>query len=205
MHEQVAPEKKYGAVPDVKIDLKNALETHADDVFNYIYRRGMPTREDAEDLTSDVFVEYYKNPGAFRGESGIRTWLYGIADNLRRDFYRRRERLLRAVPYDEADEDNPMRVAPAEVDAFPQPEDDCLRNEEKDKLQEILSHLNEEHRKVIVLRQCQKLSVRETAQEMNKTESAVKMLQMRAMQNLSERMCEDPFFSAPPKGGNFNE
>jgi len=205
LHEQVAPNKKCGAVPDVKIDLKNAWETYADDVFNYIYRRGMPTRQDAEDLTSDVFVEYCKNPGAFRGESGIRTWLYGIADNLIKNFYKRKKRLLRVVPYDESDEDNPMRVSPAEADAFPKPEDDCLKNEEKDKLQEILSHLNEEHRKVIVLRQCQKLSIRETAQEMNKTESAVKMLQMRAMQNLSERMCEDPFFSAPPKGGNFNE
>lgn len=39
-------------------------------------------REDAEDLTQEVFVRAYRNWDRFRGDSQISTWLYRITVNL---------------------------------------------------------------------------------------------------------------------------
>lgn len=38
-------------------------------------------REDAEELTQDVFVKAYTKLSSFRGESSLSTWLYRIAYN----------------------------------------------------------------------------------------------------------------------------
>lgn len=44
--------------------------------------RVIQNREDAEELTEDVFVKAFQNLESFRGESDFLTWLYRIAYNL---------------------------------------------------------------------------------------------------------------------------
>jgi len=40
------------------------------------------TREEAEDITQDVFLRAYKSIESFRGDSSISTWLYRITVNV---------------------------------------------------------------------------------------------------------------------------
>lgn len=44
--------------------------------------RVIQNREDAEELTEDVFVKAFQHLESFRGESDFLTWLYRIAYNL---------------------------------------------------------------------------------------------------------------------------
>lgn len=46
------------------------------------------SREDAEEVSQDVFVRIYRSLSRFRGESEFTTWLYRIAMNLARNKYR---------------------------------------------------------------------------------------------------------------------
>ncbi|MDR1381160.1 MAG: sigma-70 family RNA polymerase sigma factor [Tannerella sp.] len=68
-------------------------------------------REDAEELTQDVFVKAFRSLSSFRGDSSFSTWIYRIAYNMAVSAVRRKgpdfipvdENLLSGVP-DETDE-----------------------------------------------------------------------------------------------------
>ena len=52
-------------------------------------------RDDAMDLSQDVFIRVFRTIGQFRGQSALRTWIYRIAVNQARNrhrFWRRRRR-----------------------------------------------------------------------------------------------------------------
>jgi RNA polymerase sigma-70 factor (ECF subfamily) len=56
------------------------LEKYSKQVFTLIVRI-VENREDAEELTQDVFLKAYKSLSRFRKESSFSTWLYRIAYN----------------------------------------------------------------------------------------------------------------------------
>ncbi|MDR2498738.1 MAG: hypothetical protein LBD28_04795 [Tannerellaceae bacterium] len=37
-------------------------------------------REDAEDITQEVFVKAYRNIEKFRGDSSLSTWIYAVSE-----------------------------------------------------------------------------------------------------------------------------
>lgn len=55
------------------------------------------TREDAEELTQEVFVQAWRKLGQFRRESTLGTWLMAIAVSTARMWYRRRSRRVREI------------------------------------------------------------------------------------------------------------
>ena len=61
-------------------------------MFNLAYRM-VSNREDAEDLTQEIFVKMYRSIGKFRGKSKFSTWLYALAANTCRSGLRRARRI----------------------------------------------------------------------------------------------------------------
>jgi RNA polymerase sigma-70 factor (ECF subfamily) len=62
--------------------------------LNMIFRicsRYCKDREEAEDLTQDVFIRIDKNLGNFRGDSELGTWIYRLATNCCLDHLRKRK------------------------------------------------------------------------------------------------------------------
>jgi RNA polymerase sigma-70 factor (ECF subfamily) len=59
-------------------------------IFRMIYYR-TGSQEDAEDLTQDVFMKAYKNIKGLKSTAVFRSWLYRIAVNRVRDFYRKKQ------------------------------------------------------------------------------------------------------------------
>jgi RNA polymerase sigma-70 factor, ECF subfamily len=78
-------------------DLKSfkiLIDDHQKKVLNTCYRF-VNNKEDAEDLTQEVFIEVYKSISSFRGESKISTWIYRIAITKSLDFIRKKKRKKR--------------------------------------------------------------------------------------------------------------
>jgi len=56
------------------------VDRYGDRVFSLIFRI-TGVREDAEELTQDVFLKVYEKIGSYRGDSAFATWLYRITYN----------------------------------------------------------------------------------------------------------------------------
>ena len=60
------------------------VRRYKDRVYNAVYRF-LGNREDALDVSQEVFVRAYRGVADFRGHAKISTWLYSIAANLARN------------------------------------------------------------------------------------------------------------------------
>src|SRR5258705_2498142 len=64
---------------------------HQDRVFNTVLKMVQQVN-DAEEITQDVFIDVYRKPGAFQGQSAVTTWLYRVAMNKCIDHLRKKEK-----------------------------------------------------------------------------------------------------------------
>lgn len=152
-------------------------------------RRITGRREDAEDVVQQTFLSVLEHLDTFRGDGPIAGWVLRIAANHGLKLLRKR-RALPTVPLDAAAENEavglphpdyvaPWRDAPAEL---------AQRAEVRQLLDEALSELDDKYRVVFVLRDVEGFSVRETAEALGLTESAVKVRLLRARLALRERL-----------------
>lgn len=132
----------------------------------------------AEDIVSNVFLAAWRSAGAYRqGSRQFRRWIFGIARNEVRDYWRRRESAL------------PM----LDVDLFDRAED---RLASPDHLVEAIEHamagLTDEQRQVVVLRYFGNKSHEEIAATLGKREGAVRAQLMRALRQMRKVMIDAP-------------
>ena len=108
--------------------------------------------EDAEEAAQDAFLALWRGIDRFRQESSLSTWIYRLATNACIDTLRRRKKQSGSVSLDD------------EVDTSPQPQETVEHREAQKLLQEGLSALPEEYRKVLILREIEGLSYTEIAE-----------------------------------------
>lgn len=67
------------------------VETHRREIASFFYRL-TGSRDDAEDLSQDLWTRVFQKLGEFRGASSFRTWLFVIATRLAMDHHRAQQR-----------------------------------------------------------------------------------------------------------------
>jgi RNA polymerase sigma-70 factor, ECF subfamily len=141
-------------------------------VYAYIARR-VRDRDTAEDLTSDVFHKALANIRNFEWRGvPFAGWLLRIAGNMIADRAKRGVREVAGL------DDGP------EPGALPKLEE----TDQYAQLFRLVEELPADQRRVIGMRFAEEMSIREIAQELGRSEGAVKQLQFRALQNLRARM-----------------
>ena len=145
-------------------------ENNFERVYAYLARRARD-RDEAQDLTSEVFQQALAGLPRYewRGLPFI-AWLLGIAANVLRDGWRRAGRFEEVM----TDELEQMGI-----------EEDV---EQKAMLYQLVDSLPADQRQVILWRFVGQKSLREMATELGRSEGAIKQLQLRALQNLRERI-----------------
>jgi len=111
-------------------------------------------REDAEDLTQEVFVKAFEALPRFRGKSSFYTWLYRIAVNKTINYRKKRNR-KRALSLDQFDQEIKTDETYHELTAKGSPLRNISLSELQEKLNEALQHLSEKHRTVVVMHDMQ--------------------------------------------------
>lgn len=135
-------------------------------------------REDAEEVTQDVFLKVYKELGRFEFRSSLRTWIYRIAVNLAINAYKKSKR--RDSRQSELDEN--MEVA----DARSRADDGAIREEDAKLINSILDTLNPDHRACVVLRNIEGLSYQEIADTLKININTVRTRLKRARERMIE-------------------
>jgi RNA polymerase sigma-70 factor (ECF subfamily) len=148
-------------------------EMHADAIYRYVLYR-MPTAEDAEDLTAEVFLKMIEGLPRYQ-ITGVpfEAWLYRIAAARIADFYRRRKR-------------RPQVTLPDSLaDHIALPEDQIQRDQEIETLRGILAQFNADEQTILILRFVERKSHQEVASLLGKSANAVKAAQHRALIRLA--------------------
>lgn len=114
--------------------------------------------EDAEEAAQDAFLALWRGIDRFRQESSLSTWIYRLATNACIDTLRRRKKQSGSVSLDDEE------LFVDAVDTSPQPQETVEHREAQKLLQEDLSALPEEYRKVLILREIEGLSYTEIAE-----------------------------------------
>jgi RNA polymerase sigma-70 factor (ECF subfamily) len=142
------------------------LERYSTQVFSLIVKM-VGNREDAEELTQDVFVKAYGALASFRGESSFSTWIYRIAYNMAVSAVRKKKTAFMSV-----DEDRMPDVPDGEAEeAMPGTTDP----EERLRILNLaLERLSPEERAVIMLFYKENRSMEEIAAIAGLTVSNVK-------------------------------
>ncbi len=134
---------------------------HEKRIYNYCYRM-TNNREDAEDLSQEIFIKVYKNLNSFKGKSSFSTWIYRIAYNTCIDKYRKKK--VVAVSLTPNDEGEKQIDLPS---GEPLPEDRVVSREEYELVCECISALRPEYKAAVILRDIQNYSYDEIAEILN--------------------------------------
>lgn len=146
-------------------------------IYRYVYSK-VGNRQEAEDLTSQIFIKAVRGIDTERGVLSIQKWLFRVARTTIADYWRTYYRisassldeLLEAGWEGPADDEEQIAesTSPAE------------------RVERILQALPEHYREVLVCRFLLNLSIRETALRMGITEANVKVLQFRALKRAAD-------------------
>jgi RNA polymerase sigma-70 factor (ECF subfamily) len=152
-------------------------QTYHPAILRYITYR-ISDRDTAEDLTSEVFTRLMAAlGGATTPQHTLRGWLFGVASRVVSDYFRQRYRAPRRV---ELSETIPLMTA--------DPSDVVADHLVEEKLWRAIAELTEEQQNVITLRFGYGMPTQEVANQMGKSEGAIKQLQARAIANLSRKL-----------------
>ncbi len=146
---------------------------YVDPVYRYLFSR-VGNQQDAQDLTSQVFLAALEGLANYRDDGHFAAWLFGIARHKAMDHFRRRRPDL---PLD----------AFFDPPDFPDPLGTIIREEEKARLRSLVRELHENDQELLRLRFNAGLSFAEIAVLLNRTQEAVKKNLYRLIDRLAKK------------------
>ena len=145
-------------------------ENNFERVYAFIARR-VGDRDQAQDLTADVFHSALKNLPKFEWRGApFAAWLFRIAANAIADRGKRAAK-LEAI--------NLREIPEYEISSA-----DLAEAEHSARLFKLVEKLPADQRRVIALRFAQQKSIGEIARDLGRSEGAIKQLQFRGLQSL---------------------
>ncbi len=147
---------------------------NADKVYRYLCLR-LKSREEAEDLTADVFLKALR---AFKGGEPP-AWLFKIARNTLIDHWRRVKPLLFS---DFRDGDEALEIQDEGQDIH----EAAHVQHQYESVVEAFSVLTPEQQEVIILRFVEELPYSQVAEVMGRAEDAVRAIQSRGIKKLRD-------------------
>ncbi len=151
------------------LEFEEIFNRYVDQVHRFLYAR-LGNREDAEDLTSEVFMKAHRLLDRRRSQASIAQWLFTVARTVLADHWRRYYRGGATLPLEDWNAFDTDPVAERQD------------NGKKDRIvQEVLDGLPERYRRVLELRFLSGYTIEETARELAITPENAKVIQHRAL------------------------
>ena len=165
---------------------RQIYEDHADMVFNLCLNY-LQNKNDAEEVSQDVFVKVYQKLSKFQENSSIKTWIYRIAINQCLDFIKAKKRQKR-FGFNISVFGNQDRQ---EIDLLSNFDHPGVQLEDKEALEILFSHINDlpaKQKSALILKSIEGLSQKEIAEVLKLSVKAVESLLSRAKSNLKKKL-----------------
>lgn len=170
---------------DQLLNLQEIYDEYKSLVFNCALQY-VQNREDAEEVTQDVFLSAHDNLNNFKQNSKLSTWLYRITINKSIDFLKWKNRSKRfAVFIKLFKPDAPSYCEPKE---FNHPGVMLEDKEELSQLFSLINSLPENQKTALILLKIEELSQKEAAEIMQISTKALESLFQRAKNSLEKKL-----------------
>lgn len=163
--------------------LSSVFEAYADKIYRLAVSL-LHDEQSADGVVQDTFIKLIEHVDNFEGRSSISTWLYRVAYNECMMRVRRQRPQLQLDSLDDGEAFMPTNLTRwDEV-----PDTAILESEAVDEMRKAVEKLSPALQAVFTLRDVEELSIRETAQILEISESAVKVRLHRARLQLREQL-----------------
>jgi RNA polymerase sigma-70 factor (ECF subfamily) len=188
VEDRPAQDGEHGGHP-VTEAFDELFQAYEQKIFNLVYRL-VGNYEDAADLTSDTFVRALRGYDRFRGEAHPYTWLYRIALNLCKNYFRQQRHRSRVHSFslDSPVSSEEGSVARELQDRSPALDQQIEAQELGGEVQKCLLQLRSDLRALILLRDLLGMSYREIGGVLGCSEKAVKSRLFRARAQLRDAL-----------------
>jgi RNA polymerase sigma-70 factor (ECF subfamily) len=140
-----------------QVALAALVTRHHSPLLGYLYRLVGGDQQLAEDLVQETLLHVLRQR-TYQADRPFKPWLYRIATNLARDYFK--SAAVRKL-WREGDEEEALLHL---YDSEPSPEERALAAEQDSEVRAALTQLGEEYRVVLVLRFYQGFSLQEIAE-----------------------------------------
>lgn len=147
-------------------------------------------QEEARDAAQETFLKVYRGLGGFRGEAGLKTWIYRIAINQamnQKRWWRRRKR-EETISLDITRGQSDTTIGNLLPGHGSSPEAQAISSERERSVLHALSEIKEEYRIALMLREIEELSYEEIAQTLSISIGTVKSRIARGREELRRRV-----------------
>lgn len=144
--------------------LEKIIRKYYDEIFRYCWHH-VGNKETAEDLCQDTFISFIEHYDNFRQIGKTKNYLYTIAGNKCKDYYKKKVPLL-------------LETLPEQVDK--------INIEENVIMRQMIMELSAELKEVITLRYLQNLKYADIALILGISQSLVKYRVKKALEQLAE-------------------
>jgi RNA polymerase sigma-70 factor, ECF subfamily len=178
-----------GTRSEVKVEFEELFERYHSMVFHLTYRV-LGDREEALDVSQEVFLAVYRKLNRFRGEASLKTWIYRIAVNRASNRCRWWNRLRRrgTVSLDFSSTDHGRGLSETLEAGGRSPEEALLLKEERAQIEQSLLKLPVQQRVAVIMRDIEGLSYEEIAESMQVSLGTVKSRIARGRDELKRRL-----------------
>lgn len=157
------------------------IELHGRKIYNVAYQFAA-SKEEAEDLTQEIFLKLYQNLDQYRGDVPLVGWTLRLSRNLCIDRYRRTRRERRSTVVSEA----VLEQLPAADD----PQLDAQRRQQMRAVYGGLEQLPEDLAEVVILADLQGWTLEETATYVDAPLGTIKSRLHRARKRLADEIAK---------------
>ena len=142
------------------------IERYQDDLMRFLYRF-MGSKERAEDVFQDTFLQIHVSIETFDITKRFKPWLFTIAANKGRDLHRKRNRRSALeLSANVGEEDGPAFVDLMEIDV-PAPSAAMDAREQDQIVQQVVDELPDLQREILLLAYFQRLSYVQMADQLS--------------------------------------
>lgn len=156
---------------------QQVYEGHAEKVYNTALSY-VQDRQDAEEVTQDVFTNIFRNAAKFRGDSALSTWIYRITVNTSLNHLKKKRRFS-FLEWGQEDKDPPDFEHPGIV---------LEKQEHAKMLFWAIDALPAQQKTAFILSFVEELPRQEVADIMETSLKATESLLQRAKHNLREKL-----------------
>lgn len=158
-------------------------DDYVDKIYRFIFFK-VREKQEAEDLTSEVFLKLWQSIRSEENIVNLKSYLYKIARNSVIDYYRKRAGQAEVLTADEHYQNENLA---AEIDSIRR-----VDNETELKIiLETVNRLKDEYKEVILLKYVEGLSTQEISSVIDKSRGATRVLIHRAINTLKEILASE--------------